>query len=103
MKKLESLFVFLLFWLITFVFYFKTRGAGFVTDEIGWLQNYKAAGWQGIFYAFNDKSLHYVYHIVGFLLWKLFGLNGFAWMMVFVALHAVVAMLSYRVFKELFL
>jgi hypothetical protein len=102
MKKFESLFIFFAFWLITLAFYFKTRGAGFVTDEIGWLQSYKEIGWRGIFNAFNDKSLHYVYHLFGYALWKLFGLNGFGWMMAFVALHAAVATASYKVFKEIF-
>ena len=100
-KQVSALFVFLFFWLTAFALYFNTAGAGFVTDEIGWLQTYKATGWHGIFTAFGDKSLHFVYHLVGFSFWKIFGLNGFAWMVVFVTLHAGIALLSFLVFKEL--
>jgi len=100
-KWLPSLFLFFLFWLISFVFYFKTAGAGFVTDEIGWLQNYNDTGWLGLFNAFGDKSLHFNYHLTGFLIWKLFGLNGFAWFLVFITLHAAVAALSFEIFNSL--
>lgn len=102
-KKITALFTFSIFWLVAFLCYFKTAGAGFVTDEVGWLQTYKSMGWHGIFHAFGDKSLHYGYHLCGFMLWKLFGLNGYAWMLVFVSLHAAIATVSFLVFSELFL
>lgn len=97
-----SVALFFLLWFIVFAFYFKTAGAGFVTDEIGWLQTYSDIGWQGIFNAFGDKSLHYGYHLIGFLLWKSFGLNGIAWMFVFVTIHTAVAFLSFDIFENLF-
>jgi len=101
-RKYIPLLVFATFWVISFAVYFKTAGAGFVTDEIGWLQNYQSAGWQGIFNAFSDNSPHYIYHFFGFGLWTLFGFNGYAWMLFFVSLHALVATLSFAIFKELF-
>ncbi len=101
-RKFSSLWVFFIFWLTTFVLYFKTIGAGFVTDQIGWLNSYNSMGWKGIFSAFGDKSLHYIYHLAGFLTWKLFGLNGTGWMLTFISLHAGTAFLSYKTFKILF-
>lgn len=95
-------FVLSVFWIIAFLLYRNTAGAGFVTDEIGWLQNYKATGCQGIFNAFGDRSLHFIYHLIGYFLWKLLALNGMLWMLVFVSLHALVATLSYSIFKLLF-
>ncbi len=100
-KWMWSVVLFFLLWFIVFAFYFKTAGAGFVTDEIGWLQTYSDIGWQGIFDAFGDKSLHYGYHLIGFLLWKSFGLNGIAWMLVFVTIHTAVAFLSFDIFENL--
>ena len=102
-KWQSSILLFLLFWIISFVFYFKTAGAGFVTDEVGWLQTYKDTGWHGIFHAFGDKSLHYIYHFIGYLIWKIFELNGFAWMVIFISLHSAIAVLSFRIFETLFL
>lgn len=87
---------------LSLLVYFKTAGGGFVTDQIGWLQNYQATGWKGILNAFNDKSPHYVYHIFGFSLWKIFGLHGKGWMLFFVSLHALNATFGFIVFKKLF-
>lgn len=98
----RNIVVFIIYWLIAYALYFKTAGAGFVTDEIGWLQNYKATGCQGITNAFGDRSLHFVYHLVGYFSWEIFAFNSQAWMMVFVTLHAVVAMQSFNIFKLLF-
>lgn len=100
--KGRQVLVFLFLWVTALAVYFKTAGAGFVTDQVGWLLQYKALGWQGMFNAFDDKSLHYIYHLIGFLLWKLFGMNGTAWMLVFTTLHAGVAFLSFRLFAQLF-
>ncbi|MCW5906733.1 MAG: hypothetical protein KIS94_02655 [Chitinophagales bacterium] len=102
MNKLSAFFSFLFFWLLAFVLYHKTAGAGFAFDHIGWLQNYSDKGWKGIVTAFDDKSLHYGYHLFGFTAWKLFGLNGTGWMALFITLHAVNAALSFVVFKTLF-
>lgn len=102
MNKLSALFSFLFFWLLAFVLYHKTAGAGFAFDHIGWLQNYSDKGWKGIVTAFDDKSLHYGYHLFGFTAWKLFGLNGTYWMALFITLHAVNAALSFVIFKTLF-
>jgi len=101
-ERMKLILLFIAYWCIAFAFYFKTAGAGFVTDEIGWLQNYEATGWKGVFNAFNDRSLHFFYHTVGFSLWKLFRFNGFAWMTVFISLHAAIAILSFRIFERIF-
>jgi hypothetical protein len=102
MGRLTNALIFSFFWLLAYVLYNQTAGAGFAFDHIGWLQNYADKGWKGMFTAFDDKSLHYGYHIFGFLAWKLFGLNGTGWMFLFVTLHAVNASLSFVVFKHLF-
>ncbi len=93
---------FVFFWLLALLFYFKTAGAGLVADSIGWIQIFEQNGWSGISNAFGDKSLHFVYQTVFFLLWKLFGLNGYAWMFLFITLHACIATLAYNIFSTLF-
>lgn len=80
----------------------ETAGAGFVTDHIGWLHQYDTQGTEGILHAFDDKALHYVYHLFGFLFWKWFGFNGTYWMLLFAALHALVATLGFLFLRKLF-
>lgn len=101
MKKFQNVFFFLFALVASLLIYSRTVGAGFVTDEIGWFLQYQSLGWQGVFFAFNDKALHFVYHIMGFSLWKIFGFNGAAWMIVFASLHALVTLLSFSVFMKM--
>lgn len=77
--------------------YYPTAGAGFVTDTLGWFESYNKYGWSGISFAFGDHSLHYVYHALGFLLYKTFGWHGYGWYAVFTALHACAASLGYAI------
>ena len=101
-NKFLSAFSFVIFWLVAFGFYHSTAGAGFVTDELGWLKAYNFIGWKGIFNAFGDKSLHYGYHIVAFTAWKFFHLDGMKWMLLFVTLHALNTTVSFLVFRNFF-
>ena len=89
-------FFFLLVWLL----FRNTEGAGFVTDHIGWLHQYETQGPAGLLHAFGDKSFHFVYHLAGFLLWKAAGFRGEVWMLIFAALHAAVAAVAALVFTK---
>lgn len=100
--KLKYSGIFIFFWLVSLFFYCKTAGAGLVADSIGWIQIFEQNGWSGIPHAFGDKSLHFVYQTVFFLLWKTFGLNGYAWMTLFITLHACIATLACNIFTILF-
>lgn len=93
---------FLVFWLLALLLYWPTAGAGFVTDTLGWFQTYKASGFAGLLTVFGDHSLHYVYHLIFFLLYKVFGFHGKGWMLVFTCLHAAVATLAFAFFRNLF-
>ncbi|MBP7389464.1 MAG: hypothetical protein KA841_03610 [Chitinophagales bacterium] len=92
--------IFAFFFIAVWLLFRHTAGAGFVTDHIGWLYQYEAQGAAGLLRAFDDKSFHFVYHLAGFLLWKLAGFNGEMWMLVFAALHAAVASLGMLVFSQ---
>lgn len=98
----RSILVFFLFTVVALVLYFPTAGAGFVTDQIGWFEQYNLYGWKGLSSAFGDRSAHFVYHLFGFTMWKLFGMNDYAWMSVFVLLHALTATLAFHLFAIVF-
>jgi hypothetical protein len=92
--------IFAFYFIAVWLLFRHTAGAGFVTDHIGWLHQYETQGAAGLLRAFDDKSFHFVYHLAGFLLWKLAGFNGEVWMLVFAALHAAVASLGMLVFSQ---
>jgi hypothetical protein len=92
--------IFAFYFIAVWLLFRHTAGAGFVTDHIGWLHQYETQGAAGLLHAFDDKSFHFVYHLAGFLLWKLAGFNGEVWMLVFAALHAAVASLGMLVFSQ---
>ena len=99
---MRNTILFLVYVVMLVFLYLHTQGAGLVTDTIGWIKTFDEKGWQGIFSAFGDRSLHYVYQTVFFLSWKICGLNGYAWMSIFVTLHAVICVLVFRLFQTLF-
>src|ERR1041385_151646 len=99
--SLKDIHVFVAYWLIAFAFYHKTASSGFATDTIGWFLIYEATGWKGIFHVFDDRSLHFIYHLLGFSLWNIFGFNGFAYMTLFVTLHTIAAFQSFQLFSRL--
>jgi hypothetical protein len=100
--KQPEFLVFILFFVVALCVYYATAGAGFITDQIGWFETYRSMGWKGIFNAFGDRSLHFIYHLLGYSLWRLFGFNGTGWMCSFVFLHSLVGTLSFHLFRKLF-
>lgn len=100
--RLQTLIAFIFFFCAALLAYCSTAGTGFVTDEIGWFETYNSYGWKGLLDAFGDKSLHFVYHLFGFTLWRLFKFNGSGWMLVFVILHAAVATAAFHLFRSIF-
>lgn len=104
MRKMlrHSIMLWLVYWPIAVWLYLPTAGAGMVTDQLGWLDAYQKLGWGGIWTAFHDQSLHYFYHVFGFSMWKLTGVNGMPWMLTFTALHALAAALIFGVFTSVF-
>lgn len=99
--KIKNIALFIAFWCITVFFYYETRGGGLVTDSLGWFMNYDSAGWRGLPVAFNDKALHYVYHLVYFPLYKAFHFWGWGWLLVYSFLHALNAALAYCLFNRI--
>lgn len=96
MIKLKNAFAFLLFVGLSLIVFFQIAGNGFVADTTGWIIQYQKLGWKGIFNSFEDKSLHHIYHLATFLIYKIFGFNQYAWWLIFGGLHGFNAYLVFR-------
>ncbi|GIV34918.1 MAG: hypothetical protein KatS3mg031_2453 [Chitinophagales bacterium] len=99
---MANIFLLILCWGITVLFYADTGGGGLVTDALGWFMQYEKMGWQGLVYSFDDKALHHVYHLVFFSLYKLMAFHASGWMLVMTFLHALNGLALYHVCAVLF-
>jgi hypothetical protein len=91
----------LLFIGLSLLLFFKIAGNAFVADTTGWIIQYQKLGWKGIFNSFEDKSLHHVYHLATFLIYKTFGFNQLAWWLIFGSLHGINAYLVFLFVQNL--
>jgi hypothetical protein len=86
MQKAERLFnkyffaiSFVLYAILLHLFYWKTRGAGFVFDMTEWLYDYERHPNFNIFNPPFDKNLRPVYHFLLYTIYKTFGTDFKAW------------------------
>ena len=102
MIKIKTRYFFVIYFLITLVLYYVTIGAGMVFDFNGWAMTYENGSFSDVLNCFGYPGLHQMEQLVFFSLYKLFGFNKFAWYIVFVFLHSLTAIISFK-FIELFL
>jgi hypothetical protein len=88
--------VFLLFQVLAQLLYIYTYGAGMIFDFNGWILHYKEGSFSDIWTCFGYPGLHQVEHLLFFSIYKLFGLNPWAWTILFAALHGLISFLAYR-------
>jgi hypothetical protein len=81
----------------TWLLYFQTVDAGFVTDWTGWQARYDSEGWVGVLNCYGQPILHQVLHFFSYLLYALFGTNGLPWFLVFTILHAANTTLLHQI------
>ncbi|MCW3125278.1 MAG: hypothetical protein JWO03_936 [Bacteroidetes bacterium] len=93
-------FLFPFFWALAFIAYYRAHGAQFVYDHNMWAEAYERLGWAGIRTQFGEKSLHYIFQYTYFLLYKVFGWNGWYWTTFQTAWHAVNAVLFFAMIRK---
>lgn len=93
---------FLLFFVLTLVMYHPAREAGFVTDWLGWQQEYDAGSWKDVLNCFGYKGMQQVTQAVMYGLYRMFGTDGVSWYIIFSLLHAVNAWLLSGLFRRMF-
>jgi len=87
---------------LTLCFYLPTLQAGFVTDVTSGVERIQGQPFHNIIYSFGFPALNQLSILGFYLLYTLFGLNGWPWYLVFGGLHALNAFLSFMLFSRLF-
>ncbi|HUM47337.1 MAG TPA: hypothetical protein PLD84_10430, partial [Chitinophagales bacterium] len=90
------------FFLLVLVFYFPTRYAGFVTDFFGWQLEFDQGSWKDVLTTFHWHANQQVAAFFFFSMYKIFGMNGWGWYLVFSLLHGANGWLAYKLFSRLF-
>ena len=96
--------LYLFFFILTLIFYWDTRDAGFVTDFLGWQTNFdNNPFWTVINPARTGiRSFYQFTHLQMYTLSSLFGTWGLPWFLVFIALFALNGLLVFLLFDKLF-
>lgn len=77
--KYYFIFSFVVYAILLNIFYYKTRGAGFVFDMTEWLYDYERHPNFDFFNPPFDKNLRPVYHFLLYSTYKYFGVKASAW------------------------
>ncbi|HQW56477.1 MAG TPA: hypothetical protein PK076_10135 [Saprospiraceae bacterium] len=103
LKKLTSrkLYVFLIYLVATWVIYFSSRYAGFVTDYIGFEQGYDKCGFLHFYECAGLKNFRYLQHIFSWLLYRTVGSDTIYWFYLYILWHAMAAFISFLFLERL--
>jgi hypothetical protein len=96
--------LYLFFFLLTVIFYWDTRDAGFVTDFLGWQHTVDNNSFAEVIHASDRgiKSFYHLSHLEMYTLSKLFGTWGLPWFLVFAALFALNGLLVFLFSEKIF-
>lgn len=98
----RPIFVFFTFLCLTLFLYLPTVGAGFVTDVTSGIERIQGQPFRNVLYSFGFPALNQISVLGFYLLYTVFGLNGWVWYLIFCSLHAFNAFLIFRLFRRLF-
>lgn len=95
--------IYICLFLVAALLYWPTRHAKFVSDFYDWIYTYDNHynSIADLLTCFGYHSLHQMYHIPFFAMYKLFGLSYLPWFVLFIGLHAGSAFFIYSVLKWL--
>ncbi len=94
--------VFGLCWAVTFIIYLPAAKAGMVGDFPGWLYTLRNYTFADYVNRPDSTSLYQFTQLVTYGLYKIFGINPWAWHLLHVTLHAVNCLLLFIIGKRLF-
>lgn len=94
--------LFLFYAILTLFLYRNTFLAGLVFDFNGWASVYEQHQFKDALNSFGYPGLHQLEQIVFYTLYKLFKFNGVYWYILFALLHALSAVLGFKLIRSLF-
>ena len=91
------------FFILTLLFYWDTRDAGFVTDFLGWQYTFDNYSFAQVIHASDRgiKSFYHLTHLQMYAMSSLFGTWGLPWFLLFTALFALNGLLIFTFSKKL--
>jgi hypothetical protein len=100
----KNAWIFLLLWLLTFALYIPAARAGWVIDAVGFLYNLKHEPFLDFINRTHsgDQSFYQVLTLQYYIGYKLWGMNPWAWSLLYITLQAANAFLLFIVCSRLF-
>ncbi|MCD6010435.1 MAG: hypothetical protein K0Q79_297 [Flavipsychrobacter sp.] len=102
--KFNKIAVFSLYWLLLFVVYLPTAGAGRVGDFPGWVEAITTKSFMDYVNRTGSgiASLYYFTQVVSYTFYQVFGANAWLWHILYITLQATNALLLFLFFSRLF-
>ena len=103
-KRGEQLWLFLAFWLLTFVMYFPAARAGWVIDGVGFLYNLRHQSFWDFINRTNsaDQSFYQLFTLHYYLFYKLRGFNVWLWSLLYITVQAINSLLLFQLCRNIF-
>ena len=101
---IKNVWIFLAFWLLTFVIYFPAAKAGWVIDGVGFLYNLRHQGFWDFINRSNssDQSFYQLFTLHYYLFYKLWGFNVWLWSLLYITVQAINSFLVFIVCRDIF-
>jgi len=100
LSRLLKKYWYVLFPVLSLVWYLPTYQYGIASDFIGWVYKYKAGDFSDILNCFGYNGLHQVFHFINYSFFSIFGINKVAWYIWFALLHGINASLLFYFLKQ---
>ncbi|HNF48444.1 MAG TPA: hypothetical protein PLF48_03610 [Chitinophagales bacterium] len=98
----SGIFLFTLFYLLTLLLYFESRHSGFVTDYIGFEQNYDHCDYWHYYHCSGGKNFRYLQHAFSYPIYKYIGSDSLIWYLLYCLAHALTALVGYKTLIMIF-
>ncbi len=102
-EKTRSKWIFGLLFVLTLILYLPTAKGGWVIDAVGWIFDMKHHSfWDFINRTYSpSESFYQLFALHYFLFYKIWGMNMWAWSLLYITMHAINAYLLYGVTNRL--
>ncbi len=97
----KRIFIFILFYLITCIIYFRAAGTHFLDDTLSWMYFFIQQGWGGFYNSFDFTSLYWGHDLIYNSAYILFGTSKWPWFFLLTGLHVLNAFMGFVFTKKI--